>query len=457
MNLTSLIGKICNKDVKKIGLFGLGRSNTDLAQILLSEGFSGKFICRQTTHGAPDASVLGITDTRFGDEALSDFCEDAVFLSPSVRRTDALIRAASDAGSILCSDAELFFAAEPKNVFAITGSDGKSTVTYLTSRLMSGVFDAPPAGNYGLPLCRLISADKLCGCVVELSSFQLNYIKPRVSKAIITSISENHLNWHEDFEEYVRAKTNLLQNAQCRIIVADGEECHNIARSMHTDVIVSDKHTAKELQSLYHPEITFTRENGYICVNGKPYVPTDIAKRSEDYNVRNLMCALALSYEYTDKDSFCELARSFGGLAHRNEHFLTRGGVSYINSSIDSTPKRTATTLATLSSPAIVIIGGATKGLSYDVLTDALCKYAKYVILTGESTASMLRILEECSDLRGKIFTAKKFEDAAKLSVRLSKSGDTVILSPAHTSFDRFENFEQRGDYFKRIIEEYTK
>lgn len=456
MNLTSLIGRICNKDVKSIGLFGLGKSNQRLAQILLSEGWHYGFTCRSSSENQ-DTEKTDVRKSYFGDSALSDICEDILFLSPSVRRSDSLLCAVENSGCKLSSDVELFFSAGPKNVLAITGSDGKSTVTYLTSKLTEATLGAMPAGNFGLPLCELISRDKLSGAVVELSSFQLMYTKPKVSRALITNITENHLNWHTDFNEYIQAKKNIFENADIRALIPDGEVCEHIAIETGADILISDKLCATELNRRYHPSLTVTRECGSLCINGVPYISEALFLRCENYNILNFMCAIALSLGFSDKDTAIELAKSFRGLPHRKEVFLIRGGITYINSSIDSTPSRTASTLSTLKHPAVVIVGGASKGLSYQPLTDALISCAKAVILTGASAVELFALLEQNRELKDRIYLETDFDCAAALAVKIANPGDTVILSPAHTSYDRFENFEKRGEYFKKIIEEITK
>ncbi len=455
MNLTSLIGSLCNKDVKGIGFFGLGKSNLKIAEILRDEGWSSGFTYR--AHTTSGVSISDIKHVCVGENSLSDLREDVLFLSPSVRRTGELVDGAEKAKTVLCSDAELFFHSLPKNVFAITGSDGKSTVTYLTSRLTEKLLRAPPAGNFGLPLCSLLKSDTYAGYVVELSSFQLNYMKPKTERALITNISENHLNWHDGMAEYVLAKKNLLANASVRALALDGDICRKTADECKVDILISDTDSATELYRKYKPSLVLTRERGHICVNGTPYLTDEALLRSESYNVRNFMCALALSYGYSDRDSALELARSFRGLPHRKESFLIRDGIEYVNSSIDSTPARTAATLSTLSSPAIVIVGGASKGLSYAPLIDSLRAHAKAVILTGESTRSLFDVLSEFTDFSGRVYADEDFDGAVRLAARLAERGDTVILSPAHTSYDRFDNFESRGDRFKRIIEEFTK
>lgn len=455
MKLTSLIGKLCNKDVKKIGLFGLGASNKRIAEILLEEGWQHGFTLRSSDPIQRSIAPY-INSSYFGEYALTDIQEELLLLSPSVRREDKILRVAESSGCILSSDSELFFSSNPKNVLAITGSDGKSTVTYLTSKLTEATLAAPPSGNFGLPLCELLRNGEPKGSVVELSSFQLTYMKPASTRALITNITENHLNWHKDFFEYISAKKNIFANAQTRAIVPDGEICERIALEENIDVLVSDKLSSIELVRKYRPKLTVTKELEHICINGTPTIPLSAFLRTEDYNIKNFMCALALGWEFTDKDTALELAKSFSGLPHRKEIFLTKNGIRYVNSSIDSTPSRTEITLSSLSDKAIVIVGGASKGLSYEPLIRAIKSHAKTVILTGQSANALFGVFSGEKDFPT-IHLEYDFEYAVELAVKIATPGDTVILSPAHTSYDRFENFEERGEYFKKIIKKITK
>ena len=452
MSLTSLIRTECGKDVKKIGFFGFGISNRKIAELLISETAPFKFTYRSSRVEKDIPTRLFGSRCRIGEAAYTDITEDVIFLSPSVRRPESFMLEAKRAGCRLLSDAELFFLTKPKGVIAITGSDGKSTVTYLTARLTEASLGAVPSGNFGLPLTTLIGNKKSRGAVVELSSFQLQYMAPHTDRALITNITENHLNWHSSLEEYIEAKKNIFKNSKKRAITLDGEMCEAIAKELMPEIIISDLYTARQIAKLYAPELILTLENGYINVNGTPYISLDDIRLKETYNVKNFMSAIAMSWGLTDRDSVLALARDFHGLPHRKELVAERGGISFINSSIDSTPTRTAKTLSTLDTPAIVIIGGASKGLSYEPLIAALKEHARAIVLTGASAPTLYQLLSEIENFEPSIYLEADFYRAVELSVRIAKPTDTVILSPAHTSYDCFENFEARGNCFKEII-----
>jgi UDP-N-acetylmuramoylalanine--D-glutamate ligase len=167
------------------------------------------------------------------------------------------------------------------------------------------------------------------------------------------------------------------------------------------------------------------------------------------HNIANAVCAAALTHGYAERERILRVASEFRGLRHRCESVGNFGGVCYINSSIDSTPKRTATTLYSLSGEWIVILGGRNKGLDYRELIEPLRARARLAVLTGECGREIEKILRE-ADI--KCVYEPDFRVAVELAASLARPRESVILSPASTSFDSFSSFEERGNYFKEII-----
>ncbi|MBR7098987.1 MAG: UDP-N-acetylmuramoyl-L-alanine--D-glutamate ligase, partial [Clostridia bacterium] len=152
-------------------------------------------------------------------------------------------------------------------------------------------------------------------------------------------------------------------------------------------------------------------------------------------------------------ESVREVATTFRGVAHRMEYVRTVDGVRYYNSSIDSTPTRTVAVLSSLGGNLVVICGGADKNLSFEPLAEILKERAKIVILTGNTRKKIYDALE-AADARMPIFIEADFKKAVLLAKSKASAGDTVVLSPACTSFDAFRNFEERGETFRRIVSE---
>ena len=445
------------KDVKKVGLFGLGKTNLALAKIL-SERADVEFIIR--SDNALDKSAvpqwLKIGGIYCGSGVCRDMREDVLFLSPSVKRSREELARAEASGICITSDAEVFFDTVRSDVYAISGSDGKSTTTELTRRLLSyGYKNVYKSGNCGEAMTPFALAEELGDAhVVELSSFTLEYLTPKTKRAVITGVSENHLDWHDGFEDYIKAKEHIYRRTDGAVIWADGEITRSFLKRYPAFAVLSRKYSDNELKRLGAP-LRITAEGGAILVNGEEMIKISALKRKESHNVENMMSAMALAYGAYKKEELFDVARNFGGIEHRAESLGVFRGVEYIDSSVDSTPTRTVTTLIGLARPVILILGGKGKGLSYAPLAPHASKWAKAVILNGENRGEIKDALLSSGEFHpgdGRIYEAEGLEDAILLAKRLAVSKDTVLLSPASTSYDQFKNFEERSNKFKSII-----
>jgi UDP-N-acetylmuramoylalanine--D-glutamate ligase len=442
------------KSIKKIGFLGLGKSNIGICQYLLNKLKNPQITLR--CHTANDVS--GITANRIftGKNMLCDIDEDILFISPSARRDVRELIDAKRRGVILSSDAEFFFSLSHSDIYTITGSDGKSTTTYLTSCLLSEAYrDAVPCGNFGEALTPHLDDDPNTAYVAELSSFQLMYMNPKSERSLITNISKNHLNWHSSFEEYINAKRNIFDNSGQRIINYDCEITRSVARDYGIFAVFSRKESESALRRKINADIYVTEEDGKILVSGEKVLDIGDILVGKNHNVLNFMSAIAMSFGKCKNESIVTLAKGFGGLPNRCEFVAKIRGVSYFNSSIDSSPKRCVATLNMFSERVILIIGGRSKGLDFAELIPILKEKTKSIIITGECGREI-----ECLLKSDKDFTESKipflridsFIDAVKYSAHTAKPGDTVLLSPAATSFDCFKNFEERGEFFKKTV-----
>lgn len=173
------------------------------------------------------------------------------------------------------------------------------------------------------------------------------------------------------------------------------------------------------------------------------------------HNIENYMAAFCMVDGLVGKETMVELARSFGGVAHRIELVRVKDGVRFYDSSIDSSPNRTMAALRSFPEKVIMIAGGKDKGIAYDDLGPELREHVKLLVLTG-MTAGKIRCSAEAvpgyDGTNPEILDVKEFDDAIRTAASRAKEGDVVILSPASTSFDRFRNFEERGDRFKFVV-----
>lgn len=445
------------KKINRVGFLGLGKSNSGVLEYLARHNSDIKITLRSSSPVYP--SDLRADRTYFKDSMLSEIEEDILFISPSARRDSKELREAEMRGVILSSDSEFFFSESNADIYAVTGSDGKSTTTYLTSKLLKkGYSDAIPCGNIGDAMTPHLDDKKKTAYVAELSSFQLMYMKPQSVRCVITNITKNHLNWHVSFEEYINSKRNILENSKQRIINFDCGISANAAYDYDIFAVFSQNLSEEALKRQINAELYITEKNKKILVSGDEFLDTKKILVGGDHNILNFMAAIAMSYGKCGKEDILELAKSFGGLPHRCEFVGEYNGVKYYDSSIDSSPKRCSATLKAMPGKVILILGGRSKGLDYRELLPILARKTKLLILTGETAQELEALIRE--DITLDLLRYKKindFYDAVEYASNVAEYGDTVLLSPAATSFDRFSNFEERGNVFKRYIKDLKK
>ena len=439
------------KRINRVGFLGIGKSNLGVYSYLASH-YNFEVTVRASL--PTDASALAPKHVYFGKESLRDIDEDILFISPSARRDSKELTEAEMRGVILSSDAEFFFSRTNADIYAVTGSDGKSTTTYLTGELLKKHYkSAVPCGNIGDAMTPHLDDPENTAYAAELSSFQLMYMKPQSERCVITNITENHLNWHKSFREYIDSKKNVLENSKGRIINFDCATAKNAAQDYSLFAVFSRRHSEDALKRQIKAELYITEQNGKILVSGDEFLDTEKILVGKNHNVLNFMAAIAMSYGRCGKEDVLELAKSFGGLPHRCEFIGEFDGVKYYDSSIDSSPKRCSSTLGTMPGRVILILGGRSMGLDFRELLPQLAKKTKLVILTGETSQEIEALLKEDVSLCMPRFKRiDDFYDAVKYASDAAEYGDTVLLSPAATSFDRFSNFEERGNAFKEYI-----
>ena len=438
------------KDKKSICLFGYGRTNAGLLNYLSPYGFS--FSLREDGH-------TELTDTRisrhlWGEHALSDITEDVILFSPSAKRERKELAEARTRGALLTSDAEMFFGNATSPIFSVSGSDGKSTTTELAERILRINSERVlKSGNCGAAMTPSLSYETGGVHIVELSSFMLEYFEPRSFSCVMTSLSENHLDWHGTRESYFAAKGRLFKGALHKAVHFD-TDAYEILKDERPTTLISQADTEGTLlaRGAIH---TVTLRCGKIYLDGRRVLDTKALLIKEDYNIRNLMSAIALCAPVTEPDGILDAVKDFKGLSHRRELVGSAYGIDFIDSSIDSSPGRCAVTLNGLSRRVTLLLGGRTKGLSVLPMIEPIAKYADAVITFGEAKEEYARALAESESIRTagvKIKTYPCLDDAFFEAIKITPRGGCILLSPAATSYDEFKNFEERGDHFKALI-----
>jgi UDP-N-acetylmuramoylalanine--D-glutamate ligase len=332
----------------------------------------------------------------------------------------------------------------------VTGSDGKTTTTTLINEMMTRAgYKTWLGGNIGNPL--LSDVDKMTEddyVILELSSFQLHTMKYSPEIGVITNLSPNHLDWHKDYDEYIEAKTNIFNH-----MTRDNKL-----------VLNADNADSSALLPLAHVNVRmFSRSlNSPICLKGDTiYASGEAVLNINDikipgmHNVENYMAAIAAVEGLVSPDVIVSVAKEFGGVPHRIELVRTLDGVRYYNSSIDSSPNRTINTLNVFPEKVIMISGGKDKGIPYDALGEPIADHVKTLILIGATSDKIEESLKNTGRYdEVEVIRAASYEDAVNTARGKAKDGDVVLLSPASTSFDMFRNFEERGNLFKKIVNE---
>ena len=458
---------------KKCEVLGFGLSNKPLVKLLLSAGAHVRVRDKNTKILDDPAIMEEYAGAQFclGDSYLDGIDGDFVFRSPGIRHDLPEIKRATDNGAILTSEMEEFFSVSPCKIFGITGSDGKTTTTTITHLLMDamakkvGRGSAYVGGNIGqplLPIASQMTPDDTA--VVELSSFQLMTFKKCPERALITNITPNHLNWHPDMDEYIEAKCNIFMRGGCRHLVlnADNEVTREIARNTDINTVYFSSRK-DEYKAIVHEHkwgsLALYIRDGYIVASYGDDEEIILDTRKilipGKHNIENYMAAIGLTFGLVDKDVIQNIATTFTGVRHRLELVREKDGVKYYNGSIDSSPTRTAAALSALSGSIVAICGGYDKNIPFDTLASALANRARAVVLTGATMEKIYNEIEKCplySKEKLTVICEPDFDLAVQKAYEIAREGDSVILSPACASFDRFKNFEERGDRFCDLI-----
>ena len=444
---------------KRIGVIGYGVSNRPLVRVLLDAG------CDVTVCDKRSAEALGEAGQELlerggklcsGEDYLEHLDFDVIFRTPGLLPTAPQLVAAAAKGTVLTSEMEAFCALCPCRIVAITGSDGKTTTSTITAKLLEAAgYRVHLGGNIGTPLFdRLpeIRADDYA--VLELSSFQLHSMKCSPDRAIITNLSPNHLDVHSDYEDYVSAKKNIFLNQK-----EDGILVLNALDPLTPGFAAEAKGEVRLFKSRGPVDALKNMQYEILCrASGgatEAYIDSSDIRIPGLHNVENYLAALAAVGDLITKEAFVSVAKSFSGVPHRMEYLRTINGVKFYNDSIASSPTRTIAGLHALPVPPIVILGGHDKHIPFDKLGDELCLHAKGAVLCGETAeriADAIKASEHYDAERFPVIVIDNFRSAVQIAYGLAEAGDIVTLSPACSSFDRFKNFEERGNIFREIV-----
>lgn len=390
--------------------------------------------------------------------------QDLIVLSPGVNPHNKVIEAARMAGTPITGELELASTMIKEPIIAITGTNGKSTVTKLTYEFLkqSGV-NAWIGGNFGTPLIDYVNQkQKADVLVVEVSSFQLETIETfKPNHALLLNLAEDHVDRHRSMQEYINAKKKLFKNANLEsasILNADDSFVIDCARDpvlQRSKLQYFTRKTGLEEQikkiggAVYQgQEVRYYHMNTQGIAELERYNISKMKLKGK-HNIENVMAAVSAARPYGAKPEVIQnVINSFPGLPHRLEFVRKKGGVDFYNDSKSTNVHSVIKALEAFDEPIILIAGGKDKGVDFTPLIEPVRKKVKNLILTGESKERLNRTIGDFSET----FIIGTFEEAVLVAYQKSRNGDVILLSPGCSSFDRFGNFEERGNYYKDLI-----
>lgn len=441
---------------KNVGVVGIGVSNIPLINFLLDLG------AKVTAFDKKKKDELGSIALEFdkrgvklelGEHYLDNLTGfDVVFKTPSMRiDSDALIKVKNE-GAYVTSEMEEFVRYTRGKIYAVTGSDGKTTTTTIISKLLEAEgYKTWVGGNIGTPLFSEIEnikdEDKV---VLELSSFQLMTMNEAIDIAVCTNLAPNHLDMHKDMQEYIDSKKNiflfqrkgdiLIVNRENEITYSFEKEAKGIVREFSSRRVIKNGAYFKD---------------GSLYLEDKKVCDSDNIVIKGMHNVENYLAAFIATKGDVSMETMKKVAETFTGVEHRCEFVREIDGVKYYNDSIASSPTRTLAGLKAFNKKVILIAGGYDKNIPFEPLAYEGYPYIKSLILLGKTKDKIKDVFDRLQKEKGlkvNIKIASSLEDAVTIAKEVSEDGDVVTLSPACASFDMFPNFMARGNAFKNIV-----
>lgn len=449
----------------KVAVIGMARTGMAVAEVMRLLGASVTLYDRKPESDLADAvekaRALGV-EVHAGTDAVDLSGVDMLIPSPGVPRTASVLEEAVRRGLEVISEIELAYRLAKVPIIAITGTNGKTTTTVLTARmLMADGHKVWLAGNVAgadadrpVPLVSAAAQAKSNDVIVaEVSTFQLEWVKSfRPKIAALLNVTNDHMDRHTSIEEYAALKARIFENQHkddFAIINAENPITAALAPTLKGRVLQFARLSKVEEGGFVRGDDLVVRLDGIDhAVCGR----SDIRLRGE-HNIENILAAACAAVAFGAKpESIRAAVREFTGVEHRLEEVAVIDGVRYINNSMCTNVNAAVRSIEAIDEPQIVIAGGKDKGSDYTPLGEAFKRKTKHVILIGADA----HLIEDAARRVGfsALTRADSMRDAVEEARRLASPGDVVVLTPGCASFDMFESFEHRGQVFKEIVRE---
>lgn len=431
-------------------VYGLGSTGLSVARFLARNKLAARYVDnRVEPPGLNELEEICADAEKFVGETPKKLLRrtSRIIVSPGIADSDAYLQAARDAGVEIVSDIELFVQEAKAPFVAVTGSNGKSTVTTLLSLMCkaAGTYGLA-GGNLGVPALDLLAQDQPDFYLLELSSFQLQRTEHLPAKvAILLNISPDHLDWHASEDEYRQAKYRIFDQAEAAVVNrADDEISEHLPQGIHCVSFGLDEPEADQYGLLADEGDLFLARGDQLLLS-----VADIAMVGS-HNQANALAALAAGELMgLDMSSMLQVLNEFPGLPHRMQSAGRIGGVQYINDSKATNVGAAIASIESVDGLVVLIAGGQGKGGDFDKLATSTCGRLRAAVLIGEDA----RELEEAFADLTPTERAGDMSSAVKRAAELAEPGDTVLLAPACASFDQYANYQVRGEDFCQAVE----
>ena len=441
---------------KTVTFCGIGRSHMPLIRLFQEKGAlvsaRDKRSLEELGDNGKALQKWGV-QLILGENYLEDLREDIIFRTPGMKYHLPQLEAARKRGAAVTSEMEVFFQLCPCKIYAVTGSDGKTTTTSIIAELLKAQGKTVHlGGNIGKPLLPEIESIQPEDCaVVELSSFQLISMRESPDVAVVTNLSPNHLDVHKDMQEYIDAKKNILlhQGAFSRTVLNAGNEITaSFAPQVRGDCWMFRRGAPVERGVWCDGET--------IYVHGQALLPISQIRIPGWHNVENYMAAIAAVWGDVEPETIRRVAETFAGVEHRAEFVRELRGVKYYNDSIATSPTRVISGMLSLFPQKILMIaGGYDKHIPFEPLGPVVCGKVKTLILMGATAQKIedaVKAAENYKEGAPEILRVENMEQAVAAAAAHAQPGDIVSLSPASAAFDLYPNFEVRGRHYKELV-----
>ena len=442
-----------NLSNKNIGILGLGVSGYSAAKLASSLG--ANVFVSDSKSDVNDLYIKELTDMgvdiELGVHSRKILNSELIIKSPGIPSDIEIIQSILDSKTEIISEIEFAYRLSDLKIIAITGTNGKTTTVTCLYEVLKKKFNVVKSGNIGTPFSEIVYKENKYKtsntdfCILELSSFQIDDIetfKPEI--AMILNISRDHLDRYADFIDYSKSKMNLFKNMKDNDLIIYNHDDPVLCEEVEKRDRVFTAYSLDKNFSIFY------LEDGCIeSVHSKKNLHIDDCKLSGIHNVSNFIgiATIASHLGLDDRDIF-ESLKIFKGLEHRFETFKEVDGVKFINDSKATNIASVKVAIDSIDKNIVLIMGGLPKESDFSAIIEC-SQSIKSIIAYGKASNDIYNSLSESC----KVVKVKKFEEAINSAINLAVKGDSVLMSPGCSSYDQFKNFEERGNFFKSIVE----